>query len=442
MVLDEEMLNIKSFFNSREILLSDFWLESCIKWWREHNSSENYSQTQLQNVVYEQWLLLDLREVEIPSLPPNLKDHKKLIFNGNYCLQMLHVVDISKPKHWQLLKIRNANVLNNVLEKDNELTNTKRMLQLTLTDGVQEIDAIEYEYIPALNLNLPPGVKIRLTGPVTIRRGRIMLVANNIKIFGGEVEEIFVSNSVENVLSRALGFAENPNPVSCNIENVNPQIHVESVPVVSDKNITRNKNLDQINIHYSKNPNIENQPSFDDMDEEEEMRIAEEVEAMMASAPGPSRLCERDKTPDMFKNSYTTRNTLGKKTTETINSLNTSTESDIFNNIDIDLHLDEIENSEIKEISIKDLLEKKQNITKGVFRINKSKFKSVVEKLTATNTAWSLKIEIKDESGTMVVKMDSDVITKLADCPPSVIMEYRNKINDTDNSAELSIRNV
>lgn len=454
MVLDEEMLNIKAFFSSREIALSDFWLESCVKWWREQNAANHYSLEQLRNVVYEQWLLLDLREVELPSLPPNLKDHKKLIFNGNYCLQVMCVVDISKPKHWQLSKIRNANALTNALNNDKDLTSSKRMLQLTVTDGVQEVDAIEYELVPSLNLNLTPGIKIRLTGPITVRRGKIMLEARNVKVLGGEVEEILVSNAVENILARAVGFPENPNPSSVNVETVNSHVN-EIITHNNTSNRTinnvpnRNKNLDVI---ASKEPTpTREHHSFDDLNEEEEMRIAEEVESLLEAVPGPSGLSERRSTPDLFEDddhnentrNYTHNSVAAEEDIETINLLNSSNESDIFKNIDIDAHLDRIDkkNKEIQELSIKDLLKKQQNVTEGVFKI-KAKFKSVIEKLTVTNTAWSFKIEIQDNSGTIVADMHSDVITKIAECDPSTIMELKSKIDDTNKSAELTIRNV
>lgn len=455
MVLDEEMLNIKTFFSSREIPLSDFWLESCVKWWREQNGADYYSPEQLKNVVYEQWLLLDLREVELPSLPPNLKDHKKLTFNGNYCLQVMCVVDISKPKHWQLSKIRNANALTNTLDNDKDLTSSKRMLQLTVTDGVQEVDAIEYELVPSLNLNLTPGIKVRLIGPITVRRGKIMLEVRNVKVLGGEVEEILVSNAVENILARAVGFPENPNPSSVNVETVNSHVNEANTHnKTSNRTLNnvpnRNKNLDVISSEKP-TPTREHH-SFDDLNEEEEMRIAQEVESLLEAVPGPSGLSKRRRsTPDMFEDddhnentrNYTHNTVATDRVIETIDLLNSSNESDIFKNIDIDAHLDRIEkkNKVIPELSIKDLLKKQQSNTEGVFKI-KAKFKSVIEKLTVTNTAWSFKIEIQDNSGSIAADMHSDVITKIADCDPSTIMDLKSKIDDTNKSAELTIRNV
>ncbi|KAL3270150.1 hypothetical protein HHI36_009208 [Cryptolaemus montrouzieri] len=99
----------------------------------------------------------------------------------------------------------------------------KRVLQLTLTDGVHYVEAMEYKPILILNINLTPTIKVRLSGPITIRR--LMLQEQNIRIFGGEVHDLLVSNAAENVLSRALNLPENPNSqiVDINLLNVNQE---------------------------------------------------------------------------------------------------------------------------------------------------------------------------------------------------------------------------
>lgn len=299
MVMDQNVLKVKSFFTSREIPLSNFWLESCIKWYREQNPSETCSEMQLRNVVYEQWLLLDLREVEISSLPPRLREHKKFVFNGTFYVQMLCVVDISKPKHWQLAKIRNANALTNVIENDKDVVTSKRMLQMTLTDGVQEVDAMEYRFVSCLNVNLSPGIKIRLIGPLTVRRGKIMLEEKNVQILGGEVEEIQVSNATENVLARHLGLSENPNPVPVNTNLLCPSLEDT---VTNKSNVVQTKGNDR---YQAKTMQVRPATSVacieDDIDEEEELRIAQEVEMLMEQGgAGPSRTVNKQRTPDMF----------------------------------------------------------------------------------------------------------------------------------------------
>lgn len=208
-----EIQQIKSFFDSHQVILSPEWLESCIEWCKTEGLGHNWTIKDLQFKVYEQWLLLDLRDVELAALPPNISDQKRYTLTGSYSLQIMQIIDISKPKMWQLQKIRNNHALTRNLESDNqEVGSGKRVLLLTLTDGVQEIEAMEYKPIKSLNINSKPGMKLRITGPISVRRGRLMLEEHHVKILGGEVEEILVTNAAENVLARALGVEENPNP--------------------------------------------------------------------------------------------------------------------------------------------------------------------------------------------------------------------------------------
>ena len=89
----------------------------------------------------------------------------------------------------------------------------RRMLRLELTDGSQSIQAIEYKAINHLHLDLIPGTKILIKGPVECRRGVILLRPNNVELLGGEVSDLVQKNAPENVLARLIGKPENPNPV-------------------------------------------------------------------------------------------------------------------------------------------------------------------------------------------------------------------------------------
>lgn len=203
-----ETVAIKEFLCSHKVHISSEWLIDCINWCKEEALPPNHSLKDLKEKVFEQWLLLDLRDVEVSCLPPNLSSKQKFLLTGTYFLQIMEIVDISKPKYWQIQKIRNVTTKN--LESEN--MNSKRMLMLSLTDGVQEIKSTEVKPIPSLNLNINPGVKIKLIGPIMIRRGILLLETHNIKIIGGEVDTILISNAAENVLARHLNLQLNPNP--------------------------------------------------------------------------------------------------------------------------------------------------------------------------------------------------------------------------------------
>lgn len=51
---------------------------------------------------------------------------------------------------------------------------------------------------------LLPGYKIMIIGPVTCRRGIILLEDGKYREVGGEVESLLKLNALENVLARAL----------------------------------------------------------------------------------------------------------------------------------------------------------------------------------------------------------------------------------------------
>ncbi|KAG7261288.1 hypothetical protein CRUP_019952 [Coryphaenoides rupestris] len=85
------------------------------------------------------------------------------------------------------------------------------MLLLQVTDGVQNLEAMEYQPISALNLALRPGAKLQLRGQMVCRLGMLLLGPQNVQVMGGEVEDLVDRNSQGRVLRRALGLpAEEP----------------------------------------------------------------------------------------------------------------------------------------------------------------------------------------------------------------------------------------
>ncbi|XP_068167618.1 recQ-mediated genome instability protein 1 isoform X2 [Antennarius striatus] len=77
-----------------------------------------------------------------------------------------------------------------------------------VTDGVQSLEAMEYQPIPALSTALRPGAKLQLRGPMVCRLGVLLLGPSNIKVLGGEVEDLVDRNNQGRVLSRTLGVPE------------------------------------------------------------------------------------------------------------------------------------------------------------------------------------------------------------------------------------------
>lgn len=135
--------------------------------------------------------------------------------------QISYIVNVGVSAYSQYSKIRKGLEDNTEVSAEVKIVSKwepkgKRMLMLHLTDGTQDIKAMEYVPIPQLHLDIIPGGKILIKGPVECRRGVILLPhPNNIELLGGEIDnqELINRNAPENVLARIVSKPENPNPV-------------------------------------------------------------------------------------------------------------------------------------------------------------------------------------------------------------------------------------
>ncbi|XP_018566661.1 recQ-mediated genome instability protein 1 [Anoplophora glabripennis] len=490
MVIMDEISSIKTFFQSHSVHLSTAWLQGCVNWCKEEDLPANYTLKDLQHKVFEQWLLLDLRDVEVPCLPPDLSNKTKYILNGDYSLQMMKVVDISKPKYWQLQRIRN----NTSANVESEIESSNRVLQLTLTDGVQEVEAMEYMPVPCLNLKLSPGIKIRLLGPITVRRGRLMLENKNVKVLGGEVEDLIVPNAAENVLASILKLPLNPKPnvIEESLLTANHDMFNKTGQNVTTAQI-------QNNVRNNVNPpNPANRPNSDhqarvtnaptsvpnsstrqsnnemmDLDEEEELRIAAQIDMLMEVEEGfekPPAKRKKSKTPDLFedadiddsvfesidipniiektpKSTNTPQN--NEKMRPTDSNIDKSLEfgDDLFEIFDLEAHLDQPTkesgwkpNTSQKPMifTIEKLKNNMPNISNGKFKI-KAKFNSVVEKLTVRDEEYHLIIKVEDDTGDLVVKVHTDLVSDMSGCCVTALMSLKTGIleNDTETHGKV-----
>ncbi|XP_014226553.1 recQ-mediated genome instability protein 1-like [Trichogramma pretiosum] len=217
---------VKNSLQNEHYSMNDSWLSECVEFYI--NDHENATQKEIITFVINQWLLSDLREInnDHGCLPRNLANQRVTTLPAKYILQMDKVYDISQSKYKQLEKIRQVSTENvDATENENAIQEDKfsawepkpkRMLQLFLTDGLQDVLAIEYKPIRFLKDNLYPGYKVLIKGPVICRKGVILLEENNITEIGGEVESLLIVNAVENVFARALNLEENPDPYNDN----------------------------------------------------------------------------------------------------------------------------------------------------------------------------------------------------------------------------------
>ncbi|KFV43112.1 RecQ-mediated genome instability protein 1 [Tyto alba] len=195
------------------------WLDACIDWIHKENNSSNLSQDQINRQVFEQWLLTDLRDLEYPVLPAYILDTPRGVLSGFYSIQIDSLVDVSQPVYSQLQKLRGKNTVNEEVTASTQAfqkpweAKPTRMLMLQLTDGVHQIQGIEYQPVPAFHSNLPPGTKITLQGDISYGLGVLLLKVENVKLLGGEVDTLMEGYSQERVLARLIGETENPNSV-------------------------------------------------------------------------------------------------------------------------------------------------------------------------------------------------------------------------------------
>lgn len=190
------------------------WLEACVEWLQEEGGGRPVAQHQLNQQVLDQWLLTDLRDLAHPALPEALSQAQKTELRGSFCVQVDSLLDISQPAYSQLQSTQGTDCSNEKVSAVTQITQRPweakptRMLFLQLTDGVQSVEAMEYKPIPAFSAPLRPGVKLLLQGQMVCRLGVLLLRPENVKVLGGEVEELVERNNHGRVLCRALGLPE------------------------------------------------------------------------------------------------------------------------------------------------------------------------------------------------------------------------------------------
>ncbi|XP_071369597.1 recQ-mediated genome instability protein 1 [Centroberyx affinis] len=191
------------------------WLEACVQWLQEEGGGAGrLPQQHINQQVLDQWLLTDLRDLDHPVLPDGLSQAQKTELSGTFCVQVDSLLDISQPAYGQLQKWRGTDRTNEEVSAVTQATQRPweakptRMLLLQVTDGVQSLEAMEYQPIPALSTALRPGVKLQLQGQMVCRLGVLLMGPANVKVLGGEVEDLVDRNNQGRMLCRALGLPE------------------------------------------------------------------------------------------------------------------------------------------------------------------------------------------------------------------------------------------
>eukprot|EP00092_Neocalanus_flemingeri_P015996 GFUD01017314.1.p1 GENE.GFUD01017314.1~~GFUD01017314.1.p1 ORF type:complete len:578 (-),score=233.17 GFUD01017314.1:12-1745(-) len=204
------------------------WVTACLDWLTGEQPGLTSAQVLLK--LQEQWLITDLTTpgvMDRPVLPPNLSECVKEDLPGQYTVQVQHGHDVSSPAYGQLQKLHQVDRENARVSADDSLASQagqggyqatqggrfqqcweprpQRIMMLTVTDGFQTVEAMEHQVINVIPDVVTPGMKVQVLGPVTVRRGIIMLTSNSVRVLGGEVEELQEQFSLQTILQQKIG---------------------------------------------------------------------------------------------------------------------------------------------------------------------------------------------------------------------------------------------
>uniref|UniRef100_A0A336MGB2 RecQ-mediated genome instability protein 1 n=1 Tax=Culicoides sonorensis TaxID=179676 RepID=A0A336MGB2_CULSO len=201
----------------QNIRVTNDWLEGCVDYFLQGNPE--ISDKQLLDETFEQFLLADLNEIGLACIPENVVRVKDLqTIEGRFTVQIQSIMNISESPYDLLQQLYNKKGVDPTdIERENNRNNRatfkkQRMLKLELTDGTHICHAMEYSSIPQLNVNMRPGTKVRIIGPLKCANNVLFLEAKNIEVLGGEVDVLLITNAFENMLLKALNKPLNPNP--------------------------------------------------------------------------------------------------------------------------------------------------------------------------------------------------------------------------------------
>jgi len=310
------MASVLEKLRNEGILASADWVEACLTWLDQNEPNLSPAHRLLK--VQEQWLSADLTSdgvQEGPCLPENLTDQVKVRLPGRYLLQVQYGYDIGNPAYGQLQKLRQIDVENQRVSADDSQMSQgagnqtqgeggyqatqggrfqaawepkpSRMMFLTLTDGFHTVSAMEHEREPKIPDKISPGAKIELRGPLTCRRGIILITRNCFKLLGGEVEDLVPNFNLEKILGEKIGqtvdqerrpFAQFMSENNRNAPNVPKRQVAQNVPQAVAR------------------PNVNVDMTGDDFDDEDDLLLMAASQIDMAGAITSTQIPNKPKT--------------------------------------------------------------------------------------------------------------------------------------------------
>ncbi|KAJ3148858.1 hypothetical protein HDU89_004439 [Geranomyces variabilis] len=171
----------------------------------------------LVTAIAHQFLHSDIADMALPVLPAKITDaHRVQIGQPPIVLQINDLHEVGMPVNAVLEAIAEFKPKKGEPPRPpgQVLRLPRKMLRMTLSDGHQQVTAMEYAMLPGIALDSPVGLKVLITG-ATMRRGILVATPANFKIIGGHVAALNEHGSLhrlENNCRRALGMDELPPP--------------------------------------------------------------------------------------------------------------------------------------------------------------------------------------------------------------------------------------
>ncbi|CAK1586683.1 unnamed protein product [Parnassius mnemosyne] len=419
--------SVRKYLASHHMFAVEEWLSGFVEYLMENDGS--CRENDVQNLAKEQWLLNDLKEICPGSLPSNLKSQQKVTLNGRFVLQINACVDIGTPAYQQYLKLQKVNTENiEATTNFEEKISSHRMIKLYLTDGVQEVSAIEYRPMRNLSCDITPGCKMLVKGPIECRRGMFLLTESNIELLGGEVQELVDTNSLACLLSTKLSLpvAVCQNNTINTYRDTNATHAHHTTASIYDRNCpTTEPVFEEISKSEAR---VNNQVLDTFIEDDIDVDQLAAIEAQFTENPGKRPLIDNNSKPEKKAkiNPNTVVNNIDEypededliiededyiKEMEARFDAQDSGVSDCINKAPIPLPQEPF-------VYIKQINELSVNEKSGkVFRV-KGQIMKLLSKLTVGKDGWSLKCAIVDGTGSMDVDFTSDVLSKLVGFTP------------------------
>ncbi|PFX33718.1 RecQ-mediated genome instability protein 1 [Stylophora pistillata] len=181
--------------------------------------------------------MAEIQESSRPCLPEGLENRDIFKLEGTFNLQINTVLNVGESAYSQIQKLKGQDdpqELNFKANPSEPKIKPSRMLLLEMTDGTQNLFGMEYQQIPSLTFNTPPGSKIQVSGPVTCRLGALLLTPSNVKVLGGSIMHLIEDNSYWNMLHHAIGQDPPRKPDITKTEAISIEMHSVDQMTVQD----------------------------------------------------------------------------------------------------------------------------------------------------------------------------------------------------------------